>query len=210
MSLLHYSRMRFTVQLLPLLLASPLPAHVVSIFASNRDKSLIEDDLSLRDPNNYGFISSGSHAAYLKTFFMEDLAAKHPGKLSLVHYFPGLVFTDAFKAPEVPTWIRLTLKYGWWLIGCSFVENVESGDRVLFNASTKRFPAKSVDAKKEDVAESSDGVVGGGAYKVDWNNEQMKTNTKYVELRSKGWYDRAVNHTLKAFEDIESGRAFTE
>lgn len=34
MALMYYSRMRFVVDLLPLLLESKLPAHVVSIYAA--------------------------------------------------------------------------------------------------------------------------------------------------------------------------------
>jgi hypothetical protein len=37
MSLLYYSRMRFTIRVMPLLLASTLPAHVISVFGPGRD-----------------------------------------------------------------------------------------------------------------------------------------------------------------------------
>jgi hypothetical protein len=88
MSLLYYSRMRCITQLLPLLLASPPPAHIVSVFGPQRDEELFTDNISLRDPKNYGFMNMGSYVAYLTIFFMENLAAKHPGKLSLIHYLP--------------------------------------------------------------------------------------------------------------------------
>jgi hypothetical protein len=79
MSLLYDSHMRFIIKFLPLLLASPLPAHIVSVFGSQRDEKLFTNDRSLRNPKNYVFMSMGSHVAYLTTFFMENLAAKHPG-----------------------------------------------------------------------------------------------------------------------------------
>src|ERR1700716_2952265 len=98
--------MRVVTQLLPLLLASPLGGRVVSVYGPGRDTKLILDDLSLRKPQNFGFINLGSHAAFMTTFFFEKLAASHPGKLSLSHYFPNLVMTPAFKSEGVPSWFK--------------------------------------------------------------------------------------------------------
>ena len=219
MSLLYYSRLKFTTLLLPLLLSSSLPAHVISVFGPGRDTTLIPTDLSLRSPQNYGFMVSGSHAAYLTTFFMEHLAAQNPGKLALIHYFPGLVLTDAFEDPGLPAWFRWIFRYGWPLFRClPFALNGdECGQRVLFNASP-RFPARSGDSKGAssktegdiEMAVSSDGVVGGGAYRVNWNGEMVSTGKQYKKLRKEGWFDIAVNHTLKVFEEIEAGKVFAE
>lgn len=70
LSLLYYSRMRFITQLLPLLLASPLPGRVVSVFGPGRDTKLILDALFLRRPKNFNFTTLGSHAAYMTAFFL--------------------------------------------------------------------------------------------------------------------------------------------
>lgn len=218
MSLLYYSRMRFTTRVLPLLFSSSLPAHVVSVFGPGRDTTFIPTDLSLRSPKNYGFYNSGSHIAYLTTFFMEYLAAQNPGKLALVHYFPGLVLSDGFQDPTFPFWFRGIFKYGAPLIKLlpPTLNGKESGERTLFNASP-RFPPRSADGKATlsksvggiGVAESSDGIVGGGAYRVNFDNEQVATPKQYKKLREEGWLDKVVNHTLKAFEEIEAGRVFT-
>ena len=219
MSLLYYSRIRFTTRLLPLLLASSLPAHVISVFGPGRDTTLVQNDLSLRSPEHYGFMSSGSHAAYFITFFMEHLAAQNRGKLSLVHYFPGLVLSDGFQDPALPFWFRAIFKYAAPLIRLSpsTLDGEVSGARTLFNASP-RFPPCSADGKAAakdsagaiGVAESSDGIVGGGAYRVNYNNEQVATPKQYKKLREEGWLEKVVEHTLKAFEEIEAGRVFTE
>jgi len=207
--------MRFITQLLPLLLASSLPCHVISVFGPQRDEKLILDDLSLRSPKNYSFMASGSHTAYLTTFFMEHLAAQYPGRLSLVHYFPGLVLTDAFEDPSLPKLFRWTFRYGHPLIRLFTVPGPESGERIMFLTST-RFPAKSVDADKDiyksggkgEIAVSSDGVVGGGAYKVNWNGEMIPTGKQYKNLREDGWLEKVRSHTMKAFEEIEAGKVF--
>jgi len=88
----------------------------------------------------------------------------------------------------------------------------ECGARTLFNAS-ERFPARSVDGKVEEVgeigvAEASDGVVGGGAYRVNYNNEMVATGKDYAKLREEGWKEKVVSHTLEVFQEIEAGRVF--
>lgn len=219
MSLLYYSRMRVATQLLPLLLASTLPAHVISVFGPGRDTKFIPSDLSLRSLDNYGFGSSGSHAAYLTTFFMEYLAAQNPGKLALTHYYPGLVLGPGFADPALPWWFRAIFKYLGPLLKLApmALSGPESGQRTLFNASP-RFPPRPADGPAVDgkrggeigVAESSDGVLGGGAYRVNYNGEQVATPKNYEQLRAEGWLEKTVQHTLKAWEEIEAGRVFTE
>lgn len=216
MSVLYYSRMRFIQQLLPLLLRSPSPAHVVSVFGPGRDKSFFPDDISLRSPKNYGFMSSGSHAAYMKTFFMEHLAREHEGKLALMHYFPGLVATESFGDPTWPWWLRWTWKLMAPFSRLFTVPREESGDRVVFMSCAERFPARGEKVVGEgkqgkiEVAVASDGVVGGGAYRVDWNGEVFPIGKQYVKMRADGMDEVFLNHTMKAFEDIEAGKVFTE
>jgi len=86
----------------------------------------------------------------------------------------------------------------------------------LFNAS-KRFPARSDDGKDDrdkasaiGIAESSDRVMGGGAYRVFWNGEQVAVGKQYKNMREEGWAEKAVQHTLKVWEDIETKGKFTD
>jgi len=107
MSLLYYSRIRFITNLLPLLLASSVPAHIVSVFAAGMEKKLYPEDLSLRDPKHYqGWGDMRTHVVYMTTFLMEELAKKYPGKLALSHVFPGLVIHGSF-GNIVPKWFRV-------------------------------------------------------------------------------------------------------
>ncbi|TVY89749.1 Short-chain dehydrogenase/reductase, partial [Lachnellula willkommii] len=210
LSLLYYSRMRFITQLIPLLTESHLPGHVISIFGPQRDEKLFLDDISLRKPKNYGFGSMGSHAAYLKTFYFEYLAAKYPGKLSLIHYFPGLVATDAFTGESVPLFIKLTWKLMTPLQKLFTVPRAECGERILFLAS-KRFPARDSrvsenSAGRLEVAAASDGVAGGGAYRVDWDGGIIPVKKNYEKLRTDGWGEKFVAHTNKVFADVEAGK----
>ena len=232
MSLLYYSRMRFIIQLLPLLLAaSPLPAHVISVYAAGMEGKLFAEDLSLRDPKHYSFLNCRSHVVYMKTLFMEALAQRHPGRLSLVHVFPSLVITETnFDNVRVAAWVKFIWR---WLVAPIVrpfsVPPRESGERMVFLA-TSRFPARQAainadvaagDAEitaaaateegDDGVAVGSDGKRGSGAYAVNWDGEVISTKKlydAYKNVREGDLAGKVWDHAMKAFEEIESGTAF--
>jgi hypothetical protein len=214
--------MKFIVNLMPLLQASQFPAHVISVFAAGKEGDLFLDDLSMRDPKHYSMITARSHVTYMHTFFLEHLAAQNPGKLSLVHVFPGLVMTAAFKNPGVPLWFKAVWTIASPIIRLLTTPISEAGDRILFLASPVRFPARQItgggpDAKiplatgpKLDVAVGSDLKVGSGAYAVGISGEAVDNAKAYERYRQEGVGEKLVAHTLKAFEDIQSGKVFTD
>ncbi|KAK9235145.1 putative oxidoreductase ENV9 [Lipomyces kononenkoae] len=216
LSLLYYSRMRFVTQLLPLLLASPLSGRVVSVFGPGRDTKLVLDDLSLRKQENFGFGNLGSHAAFMTTFFFEKLAASHPGKLSLSHYFPMLVITPAFKGNGVPTWFKRVFVVVGPLFRLLSISPKECGDRVLFHTAP-RFPARSSDAEAKSpakfenvkVALSSDGTLGGGAYRTNWNGEVVPLGKGYKQIHKDAVSKTVWDHTMRVFQDISAGGYFS-
>ena len=207
--------MRFVTQLLPLLLASPLQGPVVSVFGPGRDTKLILDDLSLRKPQNFNFTTLGSHAAFMTTFFFEKMAARHPGKLSMSHYFPMLVVTPAFKGDGVPSWFKGVFALVGPLFKLLSVNPKECGERVIFHTSP-RFPARSSDVETKSlpklgnvkVALSSDGVLGGGAYRVNWNGEEVPLGKGYKNIRVDKVSKKVWEHTMKVFQDISAGGYF--
>lgn len=221
MSLLYYSRMRFIMKLLPLLLASPLPAHVISVYAGGLEAKLFSEDLSLRDPNHYSFANCRSHVVYMKTLFMEYLAEQYRGQLSLSHIYPGLVVHDDFDVSPMPAWFRAL----WWAVGALVqrfyaIPPSECGERMLFLASS-RFPPKPVadgEATKEakegtKITIGSDGNRGSGAYAVNWDGEAVsskKMKKMYKKVRGEGLAERVRDHTLKAFQDIKNGAVFKD
>lgn len=210
MSLLYYSRLRFTTQLLPLLLASTLPsAHIISIFAAGTESTFIPSDLALRDLTNYKYFTMRSHVTHMKTFAFETLAAEHPGRLSFVHIFPGLVFTPAFQGKGNPLWFRLL----WWFISPLMrfyaVPSEECGMRMLYLA-TERFPARAeggggagkVEAT-EDVALGTDGEKGSGVYSVGEKGEVIDVRKRYDGLRKEEMGKKVWEHTQTVFGEIE-------
>ena len=222
MSLLYYSRMRFIVKLLPLLLASPLPAHVVSVYAAGKEGKILPEDLSLRTPQQYGVANLRSHVTHMTTFFMEKLAEQNPGHLSLTHIYPGLVFTEAFSSAGLPTWFKVAFRLSAPFVRPLTVPLEENGQRTLFLA-TPRYPARQV-VKSEgtadrdeasanngaiEIAVGTDGNRGSGAYACDPNGETIPLKATYKKLRKEGLAGKVWDHTMKAFSDIEAGGVFT-
>ena len=205
--------MRFATQLLPLLLASPLPAHIISIYAAGKETTLTTSDLSLRNPKHYNMSNVRSHAVIMKTLFMESLVERHPGKLSFVHIYPGLVMTGGFDDTRLPLWFRVIFWLVRPLLGLVTTPGRESGERVLFTA-TEKFPARmnadGYEGKEEMEARvGTDGVQGSGAYAVGSDGETMAIGKIYSSLRAEGAKGQVWEHTMGAFREIEAGRKFT-
>lgn len=228
MSLLYYSRMRMIDQLLPLLTArasSDDPAHIISVYAGGAETwgSLHKDDLSLR--KDYSFSGARTHVVHMKTMFFEHLANDHPGKLSLVHVFPGLVITPAFapqlSRPSMPWWVRMLAPIMLPILKLTIaVPTVESGQRTL-SFATARYPAKSLDRSQSTkplttalsndypIATATNGMLGGGAYSCEAKCETNKGLDKaYAKLRAEQFYDRVWSHTYGAFNTIAAGNVF--
>lgn len=220
-SLLYYSRVRFLTKLLPLLLASPLPAHIVSVYAAGLEASgkLFSGDLSLRDPKHYGFGNVRTHVIHMKTMFFEHLAKQHPGKLSLIHVFPSLVVTPGFDHDTYPAWFKISWKLAGPFVKRFFsVSAEEIGQRIIF-LTTSRYPARSAsDTQASEkltkgeagVAVSTDGVSGGGAYSVNYDGETYAVEKHYTELRKQDFEKKVWEHTMGAFAAIESGQVFKD
>jgi hypothetical protein len=207
MSLLYYSRMRTITNLLPNLFSSTLPtgAKVISIYAGGMEAqgSLFPDDLPL--DQHYSFANCRTHSIAMKTMFFEDLVAKHPGKLSCSHIFPGLVVHKGFEDPNFPWWFKIAWKgakpFARFLP--MYVKAEEIGQRVLYLA-TDRYPARMTEDRKENgLIRATDGVSGGGAYSVTYTNEVNDVRSFYEKLRPKGFKEAVLEHTSKVFEAIE-------
>ena len=210
---MYYSRMRIITKLLPLLLNSTIPARVISVYAAGAEAKLFPEDLSLRDTTHYSYSQARSHMVYFHTLFMETLAEQYPGKLSLIHIFPGLVLGPGFKNPELPLWFRVVWNWMFVPLFGRFltVKPEASGDRMLSLASSRYSPQPTDKSEgQEGLAIGTNGRPGSGVYALNWdgeNNYKAKSyeNINKDEMRKKVW-----DHTMKAFEVIEAGGVFTE
>lgn len=225
MCLLYYSRMRMLDQLLPLLIARSDPddpAHVISVNAAGAESmgTFHRDDLSLR--HKYGFSDARTNVVHMQTMFFEHMANDHPGKLSLIHIYPGLVITsafDSFPPPSAPLWIRILTPILLPIAKMTVATPVpESGQRTLYFA-TDRYPAlTSKDSQQSSettsqgirVAVATTGKLGGGAYSCKGDCEINKNvKSAYAKLRP-DFYNEVWQHTYDAFNTIASGQVFTK
>ncbi|KAK3111327.1 hypothetical protein LTR53_013550 [Teratosphaeriaceae sp. CCFEE 6253] len=215
MALLFYTRMRFTLNLMPLLINASSPAHVISVFGAGMEKgaALYKEDLSLaKDPaRHYSVLNVRVHVAHITTMYFEHLAQQHAGKLSLVHVFPGLVVTPAFSDSNFPWWSKGL----WFLLGpiarwFIAVGPEEIGERVLFLA-TPRYPGRQQTSEStSDVAMGTDGARGGGAYSCNWNGETNDIEKLYTTLREQGFRDQVREHVGKVCAAIDAQQQFEE
>ncbi|RVX73082.1 hypothetical protein B0A52_02208 [Exophiala mesophila] len=227
-SLLYYSRIKMIVNLLPLLTRTARDkddaAHVISVFAAGKEGELYLDDISLQDPQHWGVGGTRSHVTYMTTFMFEHLASQHPGKLSFVHVFPGLILIDGFH--KMPLWFRFIFQALTPILRLFVTSLEECGERVLFLASQARFPPKGTLCNDtivtDGVAESSHKLpvalgtnltLGSGAYSVSLDAEvipEAQMRKTYGQLRADGADQVLIAHTEKVFAEIKAGRRFKD
>ncbi|CAD0113997.1 unnamed protein product, partial [Aureobasidium uvarum] len=211
MSLLYYSRIRFTTNLLSHLLTSTLPtgAKIISVYAAGMENQghLHTSDLSLCQQKNYSFANCRTHCVYMKTLFFEHLAAKHAEKLSFSHIFPGLVVHKGFDDPNFPWWFKIAWTAAKPVVKFlpMYLSAEEIGQRVLY-LCTDRFPAKGTSLESAEIATATNGVVGGGAYSLSYTNETNDISKFYQKLREGKFQERVLQHTEAVFEAVEKKR----
>ena len=201
MSLLYYSRMRFIQNLTPLLTASPNTAHVISIFAGTMEDKIEADTLPVGTPRPeiYGMTEVRNYTSFMKTFFFEELAEKHAGKISFVHIYPGLVDGPTFYSDATPLWARIIWRVMKPLMSWYMTSPRVCGQVMLFLA-TQRYPAKgtvkSGDEKRVigGVAYSTQRELGGGAYAVGQRGDEKK-EVSYAKIRKSDTAKLVWDHT---------------
>ncbi|KAF2642011.1 hypothetical protein P280DRAFT_424699 [Massarina eburnea CBS 473.64] len=58
-------------------------------------------------PASYGVTTVRTYAVFMKTFFFEELAQKHAGRIAFTHIHPGLVDGPIFYSDVNPMWLRI-------------------------------------------------------------------------------------------------------
>ena len=184
--------MRFAENLLPLLTASP-SARVVSVLAPDRGEFGLDlNDLGLY--NRYGTLRGISHACYMNSFFLEELAVRNPS-ISFVHAYPGKVITPEFESADFPALFKCFVR--WLLlplISPFCLSRDEVGDRMLYSSLAPQFCARSADAgngvterdgllSRREAALGSDGTMGSGAYCLHWKGVPSSNQAKLRKFR---------------------------
>ena len=217
LSTVYYSRIRFVMQLLPLLTASPLPGHVVTIYAGGFEDGTKagEMPIGLPPPATYGITGVRKHTTFMTTFFFEELARKHAGRLSLTHIYPGLVDGPTFYSPDNPTWFKIIWRIMKPLASFYMTSPDDCGDVMLYLLSA-RYPAKGMIEKGGknlaggvEVAKSTTAEVGGGSYSVGHRGEVPAKGKMYEKVRTDGLAQKVWDHTTEILDRIERDNAGT-
>ncbi|KAF4451249.1 Dehydrogenase/reductase SDR family member 12 [Fusarium austroafricanum] len=180
-----YSRVRAIEVLLPLLNRSENP-HVTNILAGGQEGPLIEDDLDLSKPGNYGVASAANQSATMLTLMLERFAKENP-KVSFVHAFPGLTATPLLSRGSsgitgfILQWIVKPLT------GLFAASPDDVGARALFYATNARFTVEETEAQAVPIPEglSKAARSAGGVFLVDAKSEVADNEKVLVGLREK-------------------------
>jgi hypothetical protein len=202
----YYSRIRFIMQMLPLLTASPLAGRVVSVYAGSFEDGTKPGEMPIGcpPPATYGVNSVRKHSSFMKTFVFEELAEKHAGQLSLTHIYPGLVEGPGFYSPDMPSWFRVVwrlLRPLAWL----YMTSPEDCGQVMLYMATPSFPAKGAATPGGlNVARSTKSELGGGAYSLgqradDYNEKRVS----YDKVRKDDTSSIVWEHTMTTLEEAK-------
>jgi hypothetical protein len=214
-STVYYSRIRFIMQLLPLLTASPLSGHVISIYAGSMEDgtSAGESPIGCPPPETYGVGGVRKHTCFMKNFMFEEFAERHAGKLSLTHIYPGLVDGPTFYSPDMPTWFRVV----WRIVkplASLYMTSADDCGNVMLYLATSRYPAKGtvegtgkVLADGVEIAKSTLGEIGGGSYAVGQRGDVVAKTVSYEKARQEGTSKQVWDHTMEILTRIEKENA---
>ncbi len=221
-ALAYYGRMRALDRLLPLLTASTpdgVPGRVVSVFNPKLESfgGIVPDDLGLRQPANFTMRHRMAHMGLMMTFYLEAVAQRYPGRLALVHYYPGSVITDIGFNSKLPWYQRAVFGALQPVMYFFSVSEADCGQYVAFLGSSC-YPAAPVGDKASvapppagtAIAVGSDGKPGSGAYRITFNGDTMAPNPKLAAYREAGLVDKTYEYTQAAFAAIAAGTKFTE
>lgn len=218
MAIGYYGRVRLVDRLLPLLtqtVSPPAVGHVAFVMNPSLEGNIVVDDLSLREPRAFSLRKRGSHLALFSTFYMEALAARNPGTLSLVHYYPGNVKSGIAETSQIGFFMRTMFRIAMPLMRIVRVPEAESGQRVTFLGTTSVYPPAGDKVARKlptglSVSVGADGKVGSGAYRINYNDDVLKQNEKATKYREDGLMDKIYEHTQRAFAAAAAGKKFEE
>ncbi|KAH8693292.1 hypothetical protein BGW36DRAFT_37796 [Talaromyces proteolyticus] len=203
----QYARLRFIVDLLPLLQNASDLRRVVTVLAGTKESAIRTNDLSGRSGS---MLALRGHFASMMTFALEAIAKKAPD-VTFIQTFPGFVKTNYGNDVKGPmfTVLRAVFNAVYPLVGPLFATPIdEAGERHVFLATSARFPAggKSAAAGVPApsgimVARGTNGESGSGVYSVtnDGETAPLKVEQLLGRMRKDGTAQKAWSHVEDEF-----------
>jgi hypothetical protein len=205
----YYSRIRFTVNLLPLVEKASAVRRVISVALGGMEGPVDVNDLAMSKGFSQPLVMRGQLLS-MSTLSMETLAAKHPS-VAFVHTAPGAVKSGIFRGTG---WVNFGLRQ---MSNLAFalgqgIPPEEAGERHLFYATSARYPPKAGlggNAAKVvrlgddmDVAEGTDQQRGSGVYTPGPNGHSaagQKTKDVLAQARKDGVPEKVWAYTESEF-----------
>ena len=213
LTLNYYSRTRFISNLLPLLqtatTTAPHFSRTLSILGAGHEDKINFDDLELNNIFTAG--RCAAHSIVMNDFMAEEFSQRQPAT-TFIHSSPGIVNTNIIR--ELPIWARIITRAATPLLSLFMVSAEETGARQLFIATSGLYPpAKPFEnsplasgvapPKGLTPMPGGNGVVGSGAYLINWNNEVTGKQTLLAEYRENGAGKTIWEHTMGIFQRVE-------
>ncbi|KAK3331764.1 hypothetical protein B0T19DRAFT_438646 [Cercophora scortea] len=190
-----YARLRFLVNLLPLLQNATDLRRVVTVLAGTKEGPVDTSDFQCRHMSLMDLAKARGHFSSILTFALETAAQKAPN-VGFVHAYPGFVKTKfGYDVKGVGASIlRGIYDVVYPVVGPLFATPIgEAGERLLFLATSARFSeagGRTGVPLAEDVAvaKGTDGKSGSGVYSVDNGGEPGSAKVEQLlgELRTQG------------------------
>lgn len=145
-SLEYYTRILFTLHLLPLLNEAEAPK-IVSVLGGGMERASMDlDDLDLKKPGNFNFMKAQAQYIALTTTTMEKLSNDNPN-VTFIHSWPGWVDTGNVhrgldSTSTIMSWVVWLIINP--LIKIFSVSDEESGQRHLFQSTSAAFGGRGV------------------------------------------------------------------
>ncbi|KAG9784947.1 Oxidoreductase [Exophiala dermatitidis] len=215
-----YARMRFIVNLLPLVRKATDLRRVVTVFAATKEGPVDMGDLQ---GHNVPLLSQRGHFSSMTTLALEAIAEKAPD-VCFIHDFPGSVKTNLGK--EVKSATMMVMKAVFKVIGpFVFLNFDEAGERQVFFLTSARFPPRA--RGDEDaaaaiaagvplppgvgVARGTDGNTGSGVYSINIDGESAppKVEQRLAKMREDGTLQKVWAHVEEEFVRITGAAAMS-
>lgn len=204
----YYSRIRFILNLLPQLTAASSAgelSRVQSVLGAGSESKINMDDLQLK--HNFTVHACMAHCIVMTDFMMEELAKRHAGT-SFSHSYPGTVKSGL--ANELNGAVRLAVKIMYAVMTPWIINVQESGERHLFQLTSKAYPSRSGGVGVPLVGDmkvmsGSNGEQGSGAYLLDWDGSATGEVALLRQYREQGFGDKLWRHTMEVFDSVLRG-----
>lgn len=213
--LVLHSRLRFVLNLLPLIQKADTFRRVVSVMAAT-----CEDNIDLKNILGEGFplLNWRNQMSACQTLLLSEIAKRAPD-VSVIHALPGAVKGGIMRNAEGFR-VAIIIAISKVLEPLVQIPAPEAGERHLFVTTSAMFPAREAGATvagvplevKLAIAQGIDGHTGSGMYSIDQNEKvaSPKVEKLLAKYLSDGTADKVWNYVVSDFKRITGTESMTE